>query len=119
MGSGVAKAIRSAYPQAYLVDKEDYRSPIEKIGSYTCVKIGKLTIINLYCQYDFGYDGMRRFEYGAFKRALDEICRDFSFTGKSIGLPLLGSGLAAGDPDLIREILSWYATDGTWTIYHL
>jgi hypothetical protein len=79
MGSGVAKLIKENFPPAFLVDQVDYRSPIEKIGSYSSVLMSGLTIINLYCQYDYGTD-YRRFEYGAFKRALDEVTRDFSFT---------------------------------------
>jgi O-acetyl-ADP-ribose deacetylase (regulator of RNase III) len=117
-GAGVAKLIKENFPKAFLVDQADYRSPIERIGSYSSVFLSGLTIINLYCQYDYGTD-YRRFEYGAFKRALDEICRDFSFTGKTIGLPEIGCGLGKADKGLVHQILEDYATEGSWTIYSL
>ena len=116
MGAGIAKLLSSNFPQVLTVDKADYRSPIEKIGSYSSVLINGLTFINLYCQYDYG-TGCRKFEYGAFKRALDEICRDFSFTGKRIGLPMLGAGLGKADWELVKVILEDYSTEGIWTIY--
>ena len=117
-GAGIAKLISSAFPQVSTIDKADYRSPIERIGSYSSVLINGLTFINLYCQYDYGTDH-RRFEYGAFKRAMDEIYRDFSFTGKRIGLPLLGSGLGGADAKLVATVLEDYTDQGTWTIYYL
>lgn len=116
-GAGVAKLIKAEFPKAFLIDQNDYRSPIEKIGSYSSVLLNGLTVINLYTQYDYG--GKRPFEYGAFKRALDEVCRDFSFTGKRIGLPEIGCGLGGASKDLVLEILEDYATEGSWTIYTL
>jgi len=117
-GAGVAKLISSNFPPVLIVDQVDYRSPIEKIGSYSSVLIDGLTFINLYCQYDYGTD-CRKFEYGAFKRAMDEVYRDFSFTGKRVGLPMLGSGLAGADFKLVATILDDYTDQGTWTIYYL
>lgn len=117
MGAGVAKLIKQEFPKAFLVDQNDYRSPIEKIGSYSSVFLSGLTIINLYTQYDYG--GKRPFEYGSLKRSLDEICRDFSFTGKTIGLPEIGCGLGGASRDLVLEILEDYTTEGSWTIYTL
>lgn len=118
MGAGVAKHISSVFPQVATVDKADYRSPIERIGSYSSVLINGVTFINLYCQYDYGTN-YRRFEYGAFKRSMDEVYRDFSFTGKRIGLPMLGGGLAGADRDLVKAILDDYTDQGIWTIYYL
>lgn len=118
MGSGIARLIKENFPKAFLVDQNDYRSPIERIGSYSSVFLSGLTIINLYTQYDYG-TSCRKFEYGAFKRALDEITRDFSFTGKRIGLPEIGCGLGGASRDLVLEILEDYATEGSWTIYTL
>lgn len=115
MGAGVAKLIKEEFPKAFLVDQNDYRSPIEKIGSYSSVLLNGFTVINLYTQYDYG--GKRPFEYGAFKRALDEVCRDFSFTGKRIGLPEIGCGYGGADISLVHQILQDYATEGSWTIY--
>jgi O-acetyl-ADP-ribose deacetylase (regulator of RNase III) len=115
MGAGIAKLIKEEFPKAFLVDQNDYRSPIEKIGSYSSVFLSGLTIINLYTQYDYG--GKRPLEYGALKRALDEICRDFSFTGKRIGLPEIGCGYGGADISLVHQILQDYATEGSWTIY--
>lgn len=116
MGAGVAKLIKAEFPKAFLVDQNDYRSPIEKIGSYSSVLLNGLTIINLYTQYDYG-TSCRKFEYGVLKRALDEICRDFSFTGKRIGLPEIGCGFGGADISLVHQILQDYATEGSWTIY--
>jgi len=118
MGAGVAKLISSNFPQVATVDKADYRSPIERIGSYSSVFINGLTFINLYCQYDYGTN-YRRFEYGSLRRAMDEIYRDFSFTGKRVGLPMLGGNLGGADTELVKVILEDYTSQGTWTIYYL
>jgi len=41
--------------------------------------------------------------YSAVRKCMQELKRQFS--GKSIGLPLIGSGLARGNESLIKEII--------------
>jgi O-acetyl-ADP-ribose deacetylase (regulator of RNase III) len=119
MGAGVAKLVRDYFPGAYEADKKDYRQPHEKIGDYSHHRHSpELLIMNLYTQYDFGTD-YRRFEYGAFKRALESFGQDFGLVNKRIGIPWIGCGLAGGDKEIVRSILESVIDEygGKWTIY--
>lgn len=119
MGAGVARAISDTWPEVAEYDKKDYRKPFERIGDYLSYRVtDKLCVVNLYTQYDFGTD-YRRFEYGAFKRALENFCRDFRIVNKNIGLPWIGCGLAGGDKKITQSILESVIDEygGEWTIY--
>lgn len=117
-GAGIALKLKIAFPAAYAADKDDYRSPIEKIGSYSSSRTDDLTIVNLYTQFDIG-TGCRKFEYGSFKRALEQFEADFYLGDKTIGVPLIGCGLAGATEHLVLEILEDYAVEGDWTVYYI
>jgi len=106
MGAGIAKAIREAFPEACEADRETPKGDIGKLGTYSCATVetewGPLTVVNAYTQY--GYRGRRRLaDYGAIRRAFRKIKRDFS--GKRIGHPKIGAGLAGGDWETIAAII--------------
>lgn len=117
-GAGIALKLKIAFPDAYAADKYDYRSPIEKIGSYSSFRTNDLTIVNLYTQFDIGTT-CRKFEYGAFKRALEQFEADFYLGDKTIGVPLIGCGLAGATEHLVLEILEDYNIEGDWVVYYL
>lgn len=118
MGSGIAASIKKTFPQAYEADRQCYGTPIQRIGEYSEARIGNLTVINLYCQYDYGTD-YRRFEYGSFKSALSFFCNDHILNGKTIGIPKIGCGLAGAKWDLVEAILVQIVTAGNWVVYEL
>src|SRR5476649_1082673 len=94
MGSGIAPQIKDKFPEAYAVDCATVKGDMAKLGTMTHTENTKPIIVNLYGQYD--YTGRRRNEmdldYKALKSALEQMKTKFS--GKTIGLPKLGAGLA-------------------------
>lgn len=103
MGSGIAAQIRVQFPDAEKADNETVRGDPGKLGSYTIGMHGRLTIINAYTQYSTSKQGEDVFEYHAFQRVLDKLAHRF---GKwRFGFPLIGMGLAGGNPERILAML--------------
>jgi O-acetyl-ADP-ribose deacetylase (regulator of RNase III) len=105
MGSGIAKSIKEKYPEAYQVDLETKTGDRLKLGGITYTKNTTPTIVNAYGQYTYGGQAVGRvdLDYKALTSAL-RIAKEM-FSGKRFGLPKLGSGLAVGDPNIIRNII--------------
>lgn len=131
MGAGIAKQIKDTFPYAWEADLETSRGDIRKLGDYTQAshKLGELEykngyafddrksliIVNLYSQYR--YDKRSKpIDYEALTLGLKKI--NFRWAGKSIGLPLIGAGLAGGDWDRIKKIIETELTDMDVTIVH-
>ena len=106
MGSGVARSIRSLYPEVYDHDCKTRRGDEKKLGKVGAVKIKKPDAIIKYCfnnysQFNYGY-GKRQTNYEAFYRCLEKV-RDFSQENgmKSLAAPCkMGCTLAGGDWDI-------------------
>ena len=108
MGSGIARQIADRYPDAQLADQETVKGDAGKLGTYTIGMSGRLVILNTYTQYSIALaPGDDVFEYTAFKRALDRIC--LRFGRWRIGLPLIGMGLAGGNPERILPMIEDFA----------
>ena len=107
MGSGLAPQIARNFPDAELADNETVRGDPGKLGTYTIGMHGRLVILNAYTQYSTSKSGEDVFEYVAFQRVLEKISTRF---GKwRIGLPLIGMGLAGGDPARIMPMIERFA----------
>jgi O-acetyl-ADP-ribose deacetylase (regulator of RNase III) len=107
MGGGIAAQIAQQFPDARLADDETVRGDAGKLGTYTVGMHGRLVILNCYTQYSMSRDSQDVFEYHAFDRVLSKISQRF---GKwRIGLPLIGMGLAGGDPDKILPMIEAFA----------
>ena len=80
MGAGVAKAIRTKFPQAYAADIATTRGDRFKLGNYSqseaCVNGRKLTIVNAYTQFDYG-GSKRNVDYDALRSVFRQIKADF------------------------------------------
>lgn len=108
MNSGVAKAIRTRFPQAYEADCQTIKGDIGKLGDLTLATGGSGLIYNLYGQYSYGYDSKGYTNYDALQSALFEMREDL-LTGrgfKVVGFPKIGAGLGGGDWDTIEEIIN-------------
>ncbi len=108
MGAGVARQIADRYPDANLADQETVKGDAGKLGTYTIGMSGRLVILNVYTQYSMALAADQDvFEYTAFQRALDRI--QLRFGRWRIGLPLIGMGLAGGDPERIVPMIEDFA----------
>ena len=119
MGAGIAKGIRSTFPAAYDADRETEKGTREKLGtcSFAEVSVGgnTLTVVNAYTQFDWRGSGIK-VDYDAVRSCTAWIRKTFS--GSRIGLPLIGAGLAGGDWEEIRRIISEELADEDVTIVH-
>ena len=105
MGSGIAKQIRTLYPQAYEADCRTAVGDRNKLGTYTEAFADNFNIINAYTQFGYNKVGSHEdvFEYSAFKEILDTLANQY--LGHSFGFPLIGCGLAGGDASKIIGML--------------
>lgn len=102
MGSGIAAQIRRQFPEAFEADLKMPRGFRGKLGRYSAAETEYGTIVNAYTQYDYWSEG-RKCSYKAIRKCFAAIKRDFS--GKRIGYPMIGAGLAGGDWNKISKII--------------
>ena len=78
----------------------------------------ELTVVNAYTQFRYGMnhkDGVRiPFDYEAFTICMRKL--NMVFKGKHIGMPKIGSGLAGGNWERIKEIIHNNITDCKVTV---
>ena len=117
MGAGIAKQIKSSFPEAYQADLKTKKGDRNKLGTYTKATINnndqQLTIVNAYTQYYYGH-GKDLFEYDAFSKILKQIKAEFS--GQKIGLPLIGCGYAGGNKQEVLKIIAKELENENYTI---
>ncbi len=106
MGAGIARAIKSIFPEAYDADCKTEKGSKSKLGSYSSATITKnahvITVINAYTQHHYKGSGVKA-DYEAIRSVFKSVKQDFS--GKSIGYPKIGAGLAGGDWNIISGII--------------
>lgn len=104
MGSGIAKQIKMAFPEAYGADCATTKGDRGKLGDYSFAHYNgsSLVVFNAYIQYDYG-SGKDRFEYDAFELVLkrfvriDRYFKSVHGEGLRWGFPMIGCGHAGGD----------------------
>lgn len=117
MGSGVAKAIRENFPEAYEADCRTVKGDKGKLGSVSIASVPAGFIFNLYGQYNYGKDGSQYTDYLALADALGEMARVLNacdFTG-DIGLPKIGAGTGGGDWSIIETLIDLHLDQ--WNVY--
>lgn len=106
MGAGIAKTIKQVFPAAYEADLATVAGDESKLGQYTKAQVeaqGKdLIIVNAYTQYQWRGAGCKA-DYEAIRQVFRQV--KLAFTGKRIGYPALGAGLAGGDWSVIAAII--------------
>lgn len=115
MNSGVAKAIRLAFPQVYEVDCFTKKGDRNKLGNVTAAEYEREDqsvgiIYNLYGQYNYGYDAKGYTNYEALRGALLNMRKDLDGAvgkedWKKVGFPKIGAGLGGGDWSVIEGII--------------
>lgn len=107
MGSGVALAIKNAFPEAYEADCKTVKGDEKKLGGFTMAATVNGYIFNLYGQYNYGKDGKTYTNYTALESAFRNMAhklRGIGFTG-TIGLPKIGAGTGGGKWEVIEQII--------------
>ena len=106
MGAGIAKTIKQIFPAAYQADLATIAGDRSKLGTYSAASVEVLTkalvIVNAYTQYQWRGGG-RKADYDAIRRVFRLVKQDY--TGKRIGYPAIGAGLAGGDWSIIAAII--------------
>lgn len=89
MNSGVAKAIREKYPKVYSEYRRMYEEEVDLLGRIQPILVDdEHMIINMFAQYNYGYDGRRYTSYDAFWNCLGEIKKHIT-PGKRIAFPAM------------------------------
>ena len=87
MNSGIAKAIREKWPEVYTRYRIKYECEVDLLGQIQPVIINANTaVINMFAQYNYGYDGRRYTSYDAFWSCLGEI-QKYLNPGVTIAFP--------------------------------
>ena len=106
MGAGIAKGIRAAFPAAFEADVATVKGDRAKLGTCTFAEIDRdgtpLVVVNAYTQFDYRGSGPK-VDYEAVRSCFQWIKQQHS--GKRIGLPKIGAGLAGGDWARIAAII--------------
>ena len=105
MGAGIAKQIKSRFPQAFEADLKTLKGAA-KLGTISTVQVKierrSLVIVNGYTQVHWRGSGVK-VSYEAVRSVMRQVKKDFS--GLRIGYPKIGAGLAGGDWERIEEII--------------
>jgi O-acetyl-ADP-ribose deacetylase (regulator of RNase III) len=123
LASGIAGQIVKKWPEVAAADRQTEYGTRNKLGTFSeVIVVGSsghpFTVINAYTQFTYGR-GKYIFEYAAFETFLNRLCAKVCRHGLSpetripvkIGFPLIGCGLAGGDPDRVLAILGKFAKD--------
>ena len=106
MGKGIALSIKQQFPEAYEADLRTPRGDRSKLGTLSTALIerppARFTVVNAYTQFHFRGEGVLA-DYDAIRSAFGLIKRQF--TGRRIGYPKIGAGLAKGDWNTIAAII--------------
>lgn len=121
--------VQEMIPELYEVDQQTrFMKPEKKLGSYTTYSFGDPSdefpiAVNLYGQLNYGL-GKRHINYAALTCSLLNAC-GFILDGVDtrrvvrVCLPKIGSGLAGGDWEIIKEILEFCPNQIEFYVYEI
>lgn len=120
MGSGVAKAVRAAYPGAYTAYRAKFDASGLNLGDIILYVREDRVVANMITQEKFGADGSRYVDYGAVEVCLWKMNRTAQHEGWSeVAMPMIGAGLGGGDWQVISGIIERAASDFQPIVYSL
>jgi len=106
MGAGIAKSIRSLFPEAYEADLATTKGDRAKLGSISAAEVVRASVrfhvVNAYTQFHYRGAGTR-VDYDAVRTAMKLVRK--SFHGRRIGYPKIGAGLGRGDWAHLSQII--------------
>lgn len=126
MGSGIAKSIKEKWPIAYDNYMEmwlhakgsSFGGPEDHLlGKISTVRIdSNKSVINMFAQSHYGYDGRRYTSYDAFWSCLGEIKATIP-KGSKIGFPKnIGCGLGGANWEVIQRMI-YEVLDNDYKVY--
>lgn len=101
MGSGIAAQIKKAFPEAYAIDSQTERGAQDKLGTITVAECDCCDVVNAYTQFSYGNGNDA--DYDAIRNCMRKVKQLYS--GKRIGMPFIGAGLAGGSWKVISQII--------------
>lgn len=112
MGAGIALGIKKEFGMAFLADHKDKREPISRLGDFTYHDYSELGlyVVNLYTQFQPGPN----LDYIALELCLKKLAVFTS--GKRVGLPLIGCGIAGGDWKKVKRLIKKHLSRADVTI---
>lgn len=125
MGSGVALAIKTKYPQVYKEYNKlcNSMSPDSLLGIYQIVNVEDKKIINMFSQLDYGYNSNRYTNYIYFTMCFSLILKKFNnVKNNDIAIPYkIGCCRGGGNWDAILKYIELVAQDysGDIVIYKI
>jgi O-acetyl-ADP-ribose deacetylase (regulator of RNase III) len=122
MNSGVAKAIREKYPEvfsSYLFKCSEAESADKLLGSTQMVKTkDNHFVINMFSQFNYGYDGRRYTSYDAFWNALNLIKNSVS-ENSTIAFPFgIGCGRGGANWNIIYAMIKEVFNDSDNIVFY-
>jgi O-acetyl-ADP-ribose deacetylase (regulator of RNase III) len=106
MGAGIARVIQEEFPEAYAADLVTIKGDRNKLGDFSFATVtrngNQITIVNGYTQFHFHGESVL-VDYDAVQSIFKKVKQRFS--GKRIGYPKIGAGLAGGDWRRIARII--------------
>lgn len=112
MASGVAKAIRAAYPKAY----NDYMASTLPLGKVILSKNDPHNILHIVGQKYYGYDKRVYVDYVALRQGIATINKNIH---EPVAFPMIGCGLAGGDWKIVSAIIEEESTNFQPIVYIL
>jgi len=126
MGSGVAKAIREVYPEAYAGYRAAYELSGLRVGQIVWVPTKGKFIANAVSQEWFGRDGKQYVSYqgieAIFVQVYDWITENIDDDYHDVpvvAIPRIGSSLGGGDWKTISQIIEFAMKDRHVVVYDL
>ena len=106
MGAGIARIVKQTFPEAYKADLATPKGVRDKLGSLSSATVErggrKISIVNGYTQIHWRGSGVL-VDYDALRSVMQKV--KVMFSGRTIGYPKIGAGLAKGDWTLIASII--------------
>ena len=104
-GAGIAPQIKHKFPEAYEADCKTVSGDESKLGTISYTENTTPIVVNMYGQFDYTgrRSGKMDLDYDALRSALRAMKDKFS--GKTFGMPMIGSGLAGGSWNVIEAII--------------
>jgi O-acetyl-ADP-ribose deacetylase (regulator of RNase III) len=108
MGAGIAVSMNKKFGVGnYPLEHPNMTGNHNKLGqiefrSFPLTPEKGVYVVNCYSQY-YPSKNLRPLDYEALRLCLRKI--NFTFSGKKIGLPMIGAGLAGGDWNIIKEYI--------------